>query len=173
MLSFRSLRRPVSLTGERPCSWSWIQRSSLRRWPSRWRSGTGTWWERMTSWERFGCLDFENDNNAVLIRHYVCRTIDFQSYDTEFYALNSSFFSILQVEIPFACLHKTPLLEGWFRLLPLGNHEVDTRWEFWVPLVIRRGELVQTFALGIICVLSECRMQSAFSSRRSEVWNGL
>lgn len=31
-----------------------------------------------------------------------------------------------KVEIPFACLHKTPLLEGWFRLLPLGNHEVDT-----------------------------------------------
>lgn len=92
MLSFRSLRRPVSLTGERPCSWSWIQRSSLRRWPSRWRSGTGTWWERMTSWERFGCLDCENDNNAILIRHYVCRTIDFQSYDTEFYALISSFF---------------------------------------------------------------------------------
>lgn len=83
------------------------------------------------------------------------------------------FFSILQVEIPFACLHKTPLLEGWFRLLPLGNHEVDTRWEFWVPLVIRRGEFVQTFALGIICVLNESRMQSAFSSRRSEVWNGL
>lgn len=32
-----------------------------------------------------------------------------------------------QVEIPFACLHKTPLLEGWFRLLPLGNNEVDVR----------------------------------------------
>ncbi|XP_076010315.1 rasGAP-activating-like protein 1 [Genypterus blacodes] len=31
-----------------------------------------------------------------------------------------------KVEIPFACLHKTPLLEGWFRLLPLGNIEVDT-----------------------------------------------
>lgn len=31
-----------------------------------------------------------------------------------------------KVEIPFACLHKAPLLEGWFRLLPLGNHEVDT-----------------------------------------------
>ncbi|XP_071371146.1 rasGAP-activating-like protein 1 [Centroberyx affinis] len=30
-----------------------------------------------------------------------------------------------KMEIPFACLHKTPLLEGWFRLLPLGNHEVD------------------------------------------------
>uniref|UniRef100_A0A8C4ITS0 RasGAP-activating-like protein 1 n=1 Tax=Dicentrarchus labrax TaxID=13489 RepID=A0A8C4ITS0_DICLA len=30
-----------------------------------------------------------------------------------------------KVEIPFACLHKTPLLEGWFRLLPLGNSEVD------------------------------------------------
>ncbi|XP_041644172.1 rasGAP-activating-like protein 1 isoform X2 [Cheilinus undulatus] len=30
-----------------------------------------------------------------------------------------------KVEIPFACLHKTPLLEGWFRLLPLGNNEVD------------------------------------------------
>ncbi|KAM9743014.1 rasGAP-activating-like protein 1 isoform 1-T1 [Menidia menidia] len=31
-----------------------------------------------------------------------------------------------KVEIPFAYLHKTPLLEGWFRLLPLGNNEVDT-----------------------------------------------
>ncbi|CAJ1068013.1 LOW QUALITY PROTEIN: rasGAP-activating-like protein 1 [Xyrichtys novacula] len=30
-----------------------------------------------------------------------------------------------KVEIPFACLLKTPLLEGWFRLLPLGNNEVD------------------------------------------------
>ncbi|XP_034450922.1 rasGAP-activating-like protein 1 isoform X2 [Hippoglossus hippoglossus] len=30
-----------------------------------------------------------------------------------------------KVEIPLACLHKTPLLEGWFRLLPLGNNEVD------------------------------------------------
>ncbi|KAM3867857.1 rasGAP-activating-like protein 1 [Diretmus argenteus] len=30
-----------------------------------------------------------------------------------------------KVEIPFACLHKTPLLEGWFRLLPLGNNEDD------------------------------------------------
>uniref|UniRef100_A0A3Q2CET9 RAS protein activator like 1 n=1 Tax=Cyprinodon variegatus TaxID=28743 RepID=A0A3Q2CET9_CYPVA len=30
-----------------------------------------------------------------------------------------------KVEIPFACLHKTPLLEGWFRLLPLGNNEAD------------------------------------------------
>ncbi|KAM9391907.1 rasGAP-activating-like protein 1 [Pholidichthys leucotaenia] len=30
-----------------------------------------------------------------------------------------------KVEIPFACLFKTPLLEGWFRLLPLGNNEVD------------------------------------------------
>ncbi|XP_071338488.1 rasGAP-activating-like protein 1 isoform X3 [Trachinotus anak] len=30
-----------------------------------------------------------------------------------------------KVEIPFGCLHKTPLLEGWFRLLPLGNNEVD------------------------------------------------
>ncbi|KAM8886517.1 rasGAP-activating-like protein 1 isoform 3-T3 [Spinachia spinachia] len=30
-----------------------------------------------------------------------------------------------KVEIPFACLHKTPPLEGWFRLLPLGNDEVD------------------------------------------------
>lgn len=30
-----------------------------------------------------------------------------------------------KVEIPFSCLHKTPLLEGWFRLLPLGNNEVD------------------------------------------------
>ncbi|KAF3851055.1 hypothetical protein F7725_012827 [Dissostichus mawsoni] len=31
----------------------------------------------------------------------------------------------VEVEIPFACLHKTPPLEGWFRLLPLGNNEVD------------------------------------------------
>uniref|UniRef100_A0A665X020 RAS protein activator like 1 n=1 Tax=Echeneis naucrates TaxID=173247 RepID=A0A665X020_ECHNA len=30
-----------------------------------------------------------------------------------------------KMEIPFACLHKTPLLQGWFRLLPLGNNEVD------------------------------------------------
>lgn len=30
-----------------------------------------------------------------------------------------------KVEIPSACLHKTPHLEGWFRLLPLGNNEVD------------------------------------------------
>ncbi|XP_061905579.1 rasGAP-activating-like protein 1 [Entelurus aequoreus] len=30
-----------------------------------------------------------------------------------------------KVEIPFACLHKTPLLDSWFRLLPLGNNEVD------------------------------------------------
>ncbi|KAM6930431.1 rasGAP-activating-like protein 1 isoform 3-T3 [Xenentodon cancila] len=30
-----------------------------------------------------------------------------------------------KVEIPFVCLHKTPMLEGWFRLLPLGNNEVD------------------------------------------------
>ncbi|XP_074527237.1 rasGAP-activating-like protein 1 [Halichoeres trimaculatus] len=30
-----------------------------------------------------------------------------------------------KVEIPFSCLLKTPLLEAWFRLLPLGNNEVD------------------------------------------------
>ncbi|XP_036383530.1 rasGAP-activating-like protein 1 [Megalops cyprinoides] len=30
-----------------------------------------------------------------------------------------------KVEIPLACLFKTPLLEGWFRLLPLGNSEDD------------------------------------------------
>ncbi|XP_031705136.1 rasGAP-activating-like protein 1 isoform X3 [Anarrhichthys ocellatus] len=30
-----------------------------------------------------------------------------------------------KVEIPFACLNKTPSLESWFRLLPLGNNEVD------------------------------------------------
>ncbi|XP_062310283.1 rasGAP-activating-like protein 1 [Osmerus eperlanus] len=30
-----------------------------------------------------------------------------------------------KVEIPLACLHKTPLLQGWFRLLPLGNHDDD------------------------------------------------
>uniref|UniRef100_A0A7N6AUY1 RAS protein activator like 1 n=1 Tax=Anabas testudineus TaxID=64144 RepID=A0A7N6AUY1_ANATE len=34
-------------------------------------------------------------------------------------------YCFLQVEIPFACLHKTPLVQGWFRLLPLGNNEVD------------------------------------------------
>ncbi|XP_064210138.1 rasGAP-activating-like protein 1 isoform X2 [Anguilla rostrata] len=30
-----------------------------------------------------------------------------------------------KVEIPLACLYKTPLLQGWFRLLPLGNTEDD------------------------------------------------
>ncbi|XP_046904400.1 rasGAP-activating-like protein 1 [Hypomesus transpacificus] len=30
-----------------------------------------------------------------------------------------------KVEIPFACLLKTPLLQGWFRLLPLGNDDDD------------------------------------------------
>ncbi|CDQ65637.1 unnamed protein product [Oncorhynchus mykiss] len=30
-----------------------------------------------------------------------------------------------KVEIPFACLHKTPLVQGWFRLMPLGNNEDD------------------------------------------------
>ncbi|XP_077456370.1 RAS protein activator like 1 [Stigmatopora argus] len=30
-----------------------------------------------------------------------------------------------KVEIPSSCLRKTPLLESWFRLLPLGNNEVD------------------------------------------------
>lgn len=30
-----------------------------------------------------------------------------------------------KVEIPSACWHKSPHLEGWFRLLPLGNNEVD------------------------------------------------
>lgn len=30
-----------------------------------------------------------------------------------------------KVEIPFACLHRTPVLEGWFRLLPQGNNEAD------------------------------------------------
>ncbi|KAG7273785.1 hypothetical protein CRUP_012803, partial [Coryphaenoides rupestris] len=30
-----------------------------------------------------------------------------------------------KVEIPFSCLHKTPLLQGWFRLLPLGNNADD------------------------------------------------
>ncbi|KAJ8414806.1 hypothetical protein AAFF_G00023290 [Aldrovandia affinis] len=30
-----------------------------------------------------------------------------------------------KVEIPLACLYKTPLLQGWFRLLPLGNIEDD------------------------------------------------
>ncbi|KAJ0067578.1 hypothetical protein NL108_008603, partial [Boleophthalmus pectinirostris] len=30
-----------------------------------------------------------------------------------------------KVEIPSPCLHKSPHLEGWFRLLPLGNNEVD------------------------------------------------
>ncbi|XP_061116197.1 rasGAP-activating-like protein 1 isoform X1 [Conger conger] len=30
-----------------------------------------------------------------------------------------------KVEIPLTCLYKTPLLQGWFRLLPLGNTEDD------------------------------------------------
>ncbi|XP_061527376.1 rasGAP-activating-like protein 1 isoform X2 [Phycodurus eques] len=30
-----------------------------------------------------------------------------------------------KVEIPSACLHKKTLLQSWFRLLPLGNSEVD------------------------------------------------
>ncbi|XP_017558343.2 rasGAP-activating-like protein 1 isoform X2 [Pygocentrus nattereri] len=30
-----------------------------------------------------------------------------------------------KVEIPMSCLHRTPLLQGWFRLLPLGNSEDD------------------------------------------------
>ncbi|KAJ3604025.1 hypothetical protein NHX12_028766 [Muraenolepis orangiensis] len=30
-----------------------------------------------------------------------------------------------KVEIPFACLHKSPVVQGWFRLRPLGNHEDD------------------------------------------------
>ncbi|MBN3321243.1 RASL1 protein, partial [Atractosteus spatula] len=30
-----------------------------------------------------------------------------------------------KVEIPLACLQRTPLLQGWFRLLPLGNTEDD------------------------------------------------
>ncbi|XP_063051546.1 rasGAP-activating-like protein 1 [Engraulis encrasicolus] len=30
-----------------------------------------------------------------------------------------------KVEIPLACLHRTPPLQGWFRLLPLGNTEDD------------------------------------------------
>nr|XP_020446136.1 rasGAP-activating-like protein 1 isoform X2 [Monopterus albus]XP_020446137.1 rasGAP-activating-like protein 1 isoform X2 [Monopterus albus] len=30
-----------------------------------------------------------------------------------------------KVDIPFSCLHKTPLLQGWFRLLPLRNNEAD------------------------------------------------
>uniref|UniRef100_A0A8C6V3W3 RAS protein activator like 1 n=1 Tax=Neogobius melanostomus TaxID=47308 RepID=A0A8C6V3W3_9GOBI len=30
-----------------------------------------------------------------------------------------------KVELPSACWHKSPHLEGWFRLLPLGNNEVD------------------------------------------------
>uniref|UniRef100_W5MNI6 RAS protein activator like 1 n=1 Tax=Lepisosteus oculatus TaxID=7918 RepID=W5MNI6_LEPOC len=30
-----------------------------------------------------------------------------------------------KVEIPMACLQRTPLLQGWFRLLPLGNTEDD------------------------------------------------
>ncbi|XP_019717440.1 rasGAP-activating-like protein 1 isoform X1 [Hippocampus comes] len=30
-----------------------------------------------------------------------------------------------KVEIPSACLHQKTLLESWFRLLPLGNNEVD------------------------------------------------
>ncbi|XP_072538128.1 rasGAP-activating-like protein 1 [Salminus brasiliensis] len=30
-----------------------------------------------------------------------------------------------KVEIPMSCLRRTPLLQGWFRLLPLGNTEDD------------------------------------------------
>uniref|UniRef100_A0A8C1Z373 RAS protein activator like 1b (GAP1 like) n=1 Tax=Cyprinus carpio TaxID=7962 RepID=A0A8C1Z373_CYPCA len=30
-----------------------------------------------------------------------------------------------KVEIPLSCLHRSPLLQGWFRLLPLGNTEDD------------------------------------------------
>ncbi|KAK1801384.1 hypothetical protein P4O66_023063 [Electrophorus voltai] len=30
-----------------------------------------------------------------------------------------------KVEIPMSCLYRTPLLQGWFRLLPLGNSEDD------------------------------------------------
>ncbi|XP_019907761.2 rasGAP-activating-like protein 1 isoform X2 [Esox lucius] len=30
-----------------------------------------------------------------------------------------------KVEIPFSCLQKTPLLQSWFRLMPLGNNEDD------------------------------------------------
>ncbi|XP_049341861.1 rasGAP-activating-like protein 1 [Astyanax mexicanus] len=30
-----------------------------------------------------------------------------------------------KVEIPMSCLHRTPLIQGWFRLLPLGNTEDD------------------------------------------------
>ncbi|XP_034025596.1 rasGAP-activating-like protein 1 [Thalassophryne amazonica] len=30
-----------------------------------------------------------------------------------------------KVEIPLGCLHSTPVLESWFRLLPLGNRELD------------------------------------------------
>lgn len=48
MPGFRLSRRPVSLTGEKPWSWSWIQRSWVKREPSLWKSGTGTWLARMT-----------------------------------------------------------------------------------------------------------------------------
>ncbi|XP_051759110.1 rasGAP-activating-like protein 1 isoform X21 [Ctenopharyngodon idella] len=30
-----------------------------------------------------------------------------------------------KVEIPLSCLHRSPLLQGWFRLMPLGNTEDD------------------------------------------------
>ena len=59
MLCFRLSRKLVSLTGERHWSWRWIPRSWVWREPSLWRSGTGTWWERMTFLERWGCCRFK------------------------------------------------------------------------------------------------------------------
>lgn len=127
-MSLRLSRRPVSLTGERPCSWSWTRRSSAKRWPSRWRSGTGTWWERMTSWERSGRFDVKNNlfkRWSLQDDRFFCSRVLHSFPSLHPFVL--FFFWNLQVEIPFACLHKTPRLEGWFRLLPLGNNEVDAR----------------------------------------------
>uniref|UniRef100_A0A8C1ZL93 Uncharacterized protein n=1 Tax=Cyprinus carpio TaxID=7962 RepID=A0A8C1ZL93_CYPCA len=36
---------------------------------------------------------------------------------------------VVQVEIPLSCLHRSPPLQGWFRLLPLGNTEDDASGE--------------------------------------------
>lgn len=56
-----------------------MQRSSLKRELSLWRSGTGTWWARMTSWERFECHDF--NNIPISIRCFVCMAIKYAVLD--------------------------------------------------------------------------------------------
>lgn len=159
-----------------------MQRSSLKRELSLWRSGTGTWWARMTSWERFECHDF--NNVPIFIRYFVCTTIKYAILDVRCCISCSKtqifYFSTLlcilvcflfsQVEIPFACLHKTPLLEGWFRLLPLGNNEVDTRWEVWVCLFAQCGAFEckkitedKHFAFRTIYVVDLSTMHDALS----------